>query len=37
MFAEWVWFWFDLLPEAMFPTIAPALVEVHLMRTRLGR
>jgi hypothetical protein len=36
LFVEWVWFWFDLLPEALFPPIALALVEVHLMRTRPG-
>ena len=36
LFVDWVWFWFDLLPEAFFPPIALALVEVHLMRTRPG-
>ena len=36
LFAEWVWFWFDLLPETLFPPHALALVEVHLMRTRPG-
>lgn len=36
LFLEWVWFWFDLLPVALFPPIALALVEVHLMRTRAG-
>src|SRR5262245_55413300 len=35
-FVDWVWFWFDLLPEALFPPISLALVEVHLMRTRPG-
>jgi hypothetical protein len=36
LFVEWVWFWFDLLPAVLFPPIALALVEVHLMRTRPG-
>jgi hypothetical protein len=36
LFVEWVWFWFDLLPKALFPPIALVLVEVHLMRTRPG-
>jgi hypothetical protein len=36
LFVELVWFWFELLPEALFPPIALALVEVHLMRTRPG-
>ncbi len=36
LFVEWIWFWFDLLPATLFPPIALALVEVHLMRTRPG-
>jgi hypothetical protein len=36
LFAEWVWFWFDLLPVSLFPPIALALVEAHLMRTCAG-
>jgi hypothetical protein len=36
LLVEWVWFWFDLLPPALFPPLALALVEVHLMRTRPG-
>ncbi len=36
LFVEWVWFWFDLLPATLFAPILPALVEVHLMRTRPG-
>jgi hypothetical protein len=36
LFVESVWFWFDLLPAALFRAIALALVEVHLMRTCAG-
>jgi hypothetical protein len=36
LFSDLVWFWFDLLPQTLFPPLALALVEVHLMRTRPG-
>jgi hypothetical protein len=36
LFVECVWFWYDLLPSALFLPVALALVEVHLLRTRPG-
>jgi hypothetical protein len=36
LFVEWVWFWYGLLPPALFSPFALALVEVHLMRTVPG-